>query len=52
MGKGLPGMSRLVVVIVVVVVLVGGGIYAFASRNAERPQARVEKVVPLATLQK
>lgn len=45
-------MSRVVVMVVIVVVLIGGGIYALASRNGERPQTRVEKVVPLATLQK
>lgn len=44
-------MSRLLIVLVLVVLVIGGGLFALASRNSERPQTRVEKVVPLAALQ-
>lgn len=45
-------MSRLLIAFAVVILLIGGGLVALAGRNSERPQARVEKVVPLASLQK
>ncbi|MBA4772483.1 MAG: hypothetical protein H2054_05160 [Sphingomonas sp.] len=45
-------MGRLLVGVVAVLVLVGGALALLAGRNSERAQTRVEKVVPLATLQK
>lgn len=44
-------MSRLLIVFAVVVLLIGAGMFMLAGRNSERPQTRVEKVVPLASLQ-
>lgn len=44
-------MSRLLIVFAAFVLLVGGGLVLLAGRNSERPQTRVEKVVPLASLQ-
>ncbi|MBX9859437.1 MAG: hypothetical protein K2Y20_07595 [Sphingomonas sp.] len=44
-------MSRLLIALVVVILVIGGGLVALAGRNSERPQTRVEKVVPLASLQ-
>jgi hypothetical protein len=43
-------MARLVVVVIVVLVVVVGGLALLAGRDAERPQTRVEKVVPLENL--
>ena len=45
-------MSRLLIAFVVILLVIGGGLFALAGRNSERPQTRVEKVVPLAQLQK
>lgn len=45
-------MGRLVVAVVAACVLVAGALTLLAWRNSERAQTRVEKVVPLATLQK
>ena len=44
-------MSRPLIVLILVVVLVVGGMILLAGRSGERPQTRVEKVVPLANLQ-
>ncbi|WP_168727511.1 MULTISPECIES: hypothetical protein [Sphingomonas] len=44
-------MSRLLIALVIVLLVIGGGLAALASLNSERPQTRVEKVVPLASLQ-
>ncbi|MBX9796447.1 hypothetical protein [Sphingomonas sp.] len=43
---------RIVVIAVVALGLIGGGMALLASRNSEKPLKRVEKVVPLADLQK
>lgn len=51
-GVGLLVMGRLVVAVVAACVLVAGALTLLAWRNSERAQTRVEKVVPLATLQK
>ncbi len=40
------------VIIAVILLLLVGGMVALASRNGEKPLTRVEKVVPLASLQK
>ena len=45
-------MGRLLIIIVVMLGLVGGGRALLAGRNSERAQTRVEKVVPLGSLQK
>ena len=43
-------MSRMVVSVVVVVVIVVAGLVLLAGRAHDRPQTRVEKVVPIANL--
>lgn len=43
-------MSRPLIVFILVVVLIVGGMIFLAGRSGERPQTRVEKVVPLANL--
>lgn len=45
-------MSRLVIILVAVVAVLVGGLFLLAGRSGEKPQARVEKVVPLASLSK
>jgi hypothetical protein len=43
-------MSRSLVTLILVLLLVVGGLFWLASRDAESPQTRVEKVVPLENL--
>jgi len=43
-------MSRSLIVLLVILVLVIGGLFVLAGRAHEKPQVRVEKVVPLANL--
>ncbi|WP_374129906.1 hypothetical protein [Sphingomonas sp. 28-62-20] len=45
-------MTRLLIVIAIVVIALGAGLVVLAGRNGERPLTHVEKVVPLASLQK
>ncbi len=45
-------MSRLIVVLLVVVVVVLGLLFGLSRLARERPLTHVEKVVPLANLQK
>lgn len=45
-------MSRLIVIFAVVLVALGAVIAGLAALHGEKPVARVEKVVPLASLQK
>lgn len=40
------------VIIGVILLLLVGGVVALANRNGEKPLTHVEKVVPLASLQK
>lgn len=44
-------MSRLIISMIVVLVVVIGAMFLLAGRVQEKPQLRVEKVVPLANLQ-
>lgn len=45
-------MSRLIVILAVVLVALGAVTAGLAALHGEKPVARVEKVVPLASLQK
>ncbi len=45
-------MSRPLVILAIVIVALVAGTVVLAGRNGEKPLARVEKVVPLASLQK
>lgn len=45
-------MSRLLLFAVPLVLILTAGLFVLAGRNSEKPLARVEKVVPLASLQK
>lgn len=45
-------MSRLLVLLLVVVVLLVGGMFFLAGQAKEKPQTRIEKVVPLENLAK
>ncbi|OQW77000.1 MAG: hypothetical protein BVN32_07910 [Proteobacteria bacterium ST_bin14] len=45
-------MSRPLIIIAVLLVALLGGAAALAGLNSEKPLTRVEKVVPLASLQK
>lgn len=43
-------MSRSLFILIAAVILLIGGLFFLAGRDAERQQARVEKVVPLENL--
>jgi hypothetical protein len=43
-------MSRSLIALIVILVVVIGGLFVLAGRAREKPQVRVEKVVPLANL--
>ncbi|MEO9132320.1 MAG: hypothetical protein ABI240_14065 [Sphingomonas sp.] len=43
-------MSRPLIALIVILVVVIGGLFVLAGRSNEKPQVRVEKVVPLANL--
>lgn len=45
-------MPRSLIVIAVIAVILVGGLFVLAGRSGEKPLVRVEKVVPLASLQK
>lgn len=45
-------MARPLIIIAVLLVVLMGGVAVLASLNGEKPLTRVEKVVPLASLQK
>ncbi len=45
-------MSLPLIIVAVVLVALIGGVVLLASSNSEKPLTRVEKVVPLASLQK
>lgn len=45
-------MVRPLIILAVLFVILMGGVAALAGLNGEKPLARVEKVVPLASLQK
>lgn len=45
-------MSRPLIIIAVLLVALLGGVAVLAGLNGEKPLTRVEKVVPLASLQK
>ncbi|WP_374137998.1 MULTISPECIES: hypothetical protein [unclassified Sphingomonas] len=45
-------MARPLIIVVVLVIALLGGVAVLASMNGEKPLKRVEKVVPLASLQK
>lgn len=43
-------MPRSIVILIVLIALVVGGMFFLAGRAKEKPQTRVEKVVPVETL--
>lgn len=45
-------MSRLLVIVAVLVVVVVGGMFVLAGQAKEKPQTRIEKVIPVETLTK
>lgn len=45
-------MARPLIIVAILLVALLGGVAVLASLNGEKPVARVEKVVPLASLQK
>lgn len=45
-------MARPLIILAVLFVVVMGGVAVLAGLNGEKPLTRVEKVVPLASLQK
>ncbi|CAN5423403.1 hypothetical protein BH09PSE4_BH09PSE4_18040 [soil metagenome] len=45
-------MPRLIVTLLIVLVVIVGALFFLAGRNSEKAPVHVEKVVPLANLQK
>lgn len=45
-------MSRLLVILAVLLVVIVGGMFVLAGQAKEKPQTRIEKVVPVETLTK
>lgn len=48
-AQGFP-MSRSLLALIIVLVVAVGALFVLAGRARERPQVRVEKVIPLANL--
>lgn len=45
-------MSRLLTIIIAIVVIIGGGLWFLSTLDTEKPQTKVEKVVPSEKLAK
>lgn len=45
-------MSRMLVIFAVLLVLLVGGMFVLAGQAKEKPQTRIEKVIPVETLTK